>query len=72
MIDIRKPPDYCLCKEHPRGRHKARVLRAALGLRQDDATWMRDVLLEAAGVHEAEYVATDGWGEQWRLDAPIV
>ena len=72
IVDIPKLADYCLSEEPPRGRHKARLFRAALGLRQDDAARLRDVLLEAAGVHEAEYVATDGWGEQWRLNAPIV
>ena len=37
ILDIRKIEDYCLSPAHPRGRHKARVFRDALGLRQDDA-----------------------------------
>lgn len=71
IIDIRKLADYCVSKTHPRGRNKARVFQAALGLGRGDAAWLRDVLLAAATVNEAEYAATDAWGEQWRLDAPV-
>jgi Domain of unknown function (DUF6883) len=42
IIAIRKIEDYCLNPSHPRGRHKARVLREALGLQQSDAAWLRD------------------------------
>ena len=72
VVDIRKLADYCLSETHPRGRHNARVFRADLGLRLYNADWLRDVLLAAARVNEAEYLATDAWGEQWRLDVRIV
>jgi hypothetical protein len=48
VLDIRKIEDYCLSPSHPRGRHKARVFREALDLDRNDASWLRDVLLEAA------------------------
>ncbi len=32
VVDIAKLRDYCLNPAHPRGRHKARVFAAALGL----------------------------------------
>jgi len=66
IVEIRKLEAYCLSDTHPRGRHKARVFRAA-----PDAVWLRDVLLDAARTDEAELVSTDAWGEQWRLDVSI-
>ena len=71
MLDIRKIEDYCLNPSHPRGRHKARVFREALGLQRNDAAWLRGVLLEAARSDEAFPIAVDPWGTHWRLDATI-
>jgi hypothetical protein len=71
ILDIRKLEDYCLSPSHPRGRHKARVFRAALGLRRDDAAWLRATLLEAAATGEAVPVSTDAWGTHWQLDVVI-
>lgn len=53
ILDMRKIEDYCLAPSHPRGRHKARVFREALGLQRSDASWLRDALLEAAQSDEA-------------------
>jgi hypothetical protein len=47
---------------HPRGRHKARVFREALGIQQTDAAWLPQILLEAARSSEALELATDTWG----------
>ena len=71
IIDIRKIEDYCLSPSHPRGRHKARVFREALGLQRSDAAWLRDVLLEAVRSSEASEVAVDAWGTYWRVDATV-
>jgi hypothetical protein len=71
LLDIRKIEDYCLNPSHPRGRHKARVFRDALHVQQTDASWLRDVLLEAARSGDAAQVAADAWGAHWRLDARI-
>ena len=68
ILDIRKLEDYCLSPSHPRGRHKARVFRQALGLHQEDAVWLRAALLEAAATGEAVPVTTDAWGTYWQLD----
>lgn len=70
ILDMRKLEDYCLSPSHPRGRHKARVFRHALGLQQEDATWLRAELLKAA-VSGADVVASDIWGTHWQLDAII-
>jgi hypothetical protein len=69
--DIRKIEDYCLNPSHPRGRHKARVFRDALDLQRSDASWLRDVLLEAARSGEAFQLSADFWGSHWRLDATV-
>ena len=71
ILDIRKIADYCLNSSHPRGRHKARVFREALGPQQSGASWLRGALLEAARSGEAFQVSEDAWGIQWRLDATI-
>src|SRR5260370_32829727 len=68
---IRKIEDYCLSPSHPRGRHKARVFREALELRQSEAAWLRDALLGAARSNEASEVGADAWGTHWRLDVTI-
>src|SRR5437870_1917489 len=71
ILDIRKIEDYCLSPTHPRGRHKARVVREALDLQRSDTAWLRNILLEAAHSSEASPIAVDPWGTQWRLDATI-
>lgn len=71
ILDVRKLEDYCLSPSHPRGRHKARVFRQALGLDQKDAVWLRATLLEAAASGEAVPVTTDAWGTYWQLDVII-
>ncbi len=71
ILDIRKVEDYCMSPSHPRGRHKARVFREALGLQRRDAAWLRNALLEAARSSEASLIVVDPWGTHWRLDATI-
>jgi hypothetical protein len=71
ILDIRKIEDYCLNPSHPRGRHKARVFREALGLRRSDAAWLQEILLEAARSNEASQDNADDWGTRWRLDVII-
>jgi hypothetical protein len=71
MLDVRKIEDYCLNPAHPRGKHKARVFREALGIQRSDASWLRDVLLEAARSGEAVQDGEDAWGIYWRVDATI-
>ena len=48
ILDLRKLQDYCLSATHPRGKHKARVFREALGLTGESAEWLRATLLDAA------------------------
>ena len=41
FVDIAKIRDYCLNLSHPRGRHKARVFQASLGITVDDSEELR-------------------------------
>jgi hypothetical protein len=68
IVDIRKIQDYCLSPMHPRGRHKARVFREVLGLRQSDAQWLRKALLDALPRGDAIEVAHDDFGVRFRVD----
>ena len=71
VLDIRKLADYCLNGDHPRGRHKARVFRTALGIGPDDANELRDLLLDGAKTAPATLAQKDGWGEHWRIDVTV-
>jgi hypothetical protein len=71
IVDITKIESYCLSPCHPRGRHKARVFQKVLGLRQEDAGWLRDALLAAAERDDATCMSSDAWGDQWRLDTIV-
>jgi ribosome-binding factor A len=48
VVDIVKLRAYCLNAGHPRGRHKARVFAAALGMSAADAQELQALLLSAA------------------------
>jgi hypothetical protein len=71
ILDRRKILDYCLSPTHPRGRHKARVFRNALGIDGSHCEWLCDVLRRALGEQDAEVVASDRYGVRWRIDAPV-
>ncbi|MBV8664797.1 MAG: hypothetical protein JO107_17065 [Hyphomicrobiales bacterium] len=68
QVDIRKLTDYCLNPDHPRGRHKARVFRDALGLALADAAEFQSLLLAAAREEAATLMDADQWGQRWRVD----
>jgi hypothetical protein len=68
IVDIVKLRDYCLSPDHPRGRHKARVFAAALGLAAADAEFLRQALLGAALSEEASVADADGYGQRYVLD----
>ncbi len=68
LVDIAKLRDYCLDPQHPRGRHKARVFAATLGLAQTDAEFLRDALLRAAREADALVGESDEYGERFTVD----
>ncbi|PDW01167.1 DUF6883 domain-containing protein [Candidatus Viridilinea mediisalina] len=68
IVEIAKLRDYCLNPAHPRGRHKARVFAAALGLTANDAAVLRDALLHAAQTEEATVAEQDAFGQRYVVD----
>jgi hypothetical protein len=70
IVDIRKLEDYCLDPAHPRGRHKARVFKEALGIGRKEAAWLRSTLLAAAAEGQAVELDADSFGRRWRMDVP--
>jgi hypothetical protein len=71
-LDLRKLTEYCLNPGHPRGRHKARVFRDALGIGQADAEELRARFLRAAREGTAVLHERDEWGERWRVDVAML
>ena len=71
MIAIEKLRDYCLNADHPRGKHKARVFRSALGLTSEDAEWLQEEI--AKGILDAECVEVgmDQFGQYFVVDLAI-
>ncbi len=63
-----KLQEYCLSLTHPRGRHKARVFAAILGLTADDAELLRDALLQAAIIEDATPTDQDEFGQRYVID----
>jgi len=71
QIDIAKLRDYCLNPAHPRGRHKARVFLAVLGLRAEHAEQLKRELLRAAREADAVAGRQDVYGTRYSLDFPV-
>ena len=67
-MDAAKLLDYCLNAAHPRGRHKARVFAASLGLTAADANELRDALLKSACSDDAIRGESDGYGQRYVVD----
>jgi hypothetical protein len=71
VVDVAKLCAYCLDRDHPRGRHKARVFAAALGLSRQDAEYLREKLLAAARDNDASKGASDPHGERYTVDLEV-
>lgn len=72
VVELIKLRDYCLSTTHPRGRHKARVFAAVLGLTAADADELRDALLDAARTQGAVATDHDQYGQRYVLDFEVV
>jgi hypothetical protein len=72
VIDARKITDYILSSTHPRGRHKARVFFAALGLLPVDADAIVAALRTAAANEHAVAGETDVHGQRFVIDFEMV
>jgi hypothetical protein len=68
VVEIAKLRDYCLSADHLRGRHKARVFAAVLGLGAEHCDFLRDALLDAARIEEAVGSDKDEYGQRYVVD----
>ncbi|MGC8559700.1 MAG: DUF6883 domain-containing protein [Phycisphaerae bacterium] len=70
VVDIAKLRNYCLCDNHPRGRHKARVFRSRLGITASDARQLQESLLDAARTRQGDLhpADSDEFGRRYVLD----
>jgi hypothetical protein len=71
VVDVRKLRHYCLNNEHPRGQHKARVFRSALGWTAEQAEDVQRRLLEAVLREDASFLGADDYGQRYALDFPV-
>ena len=68
VVDIAKLRDYCLNPFHPRGRHKARIFAAVLGLAQTDAEFSARSCLAQRAEASATEGGADEYGERYVVD----
>ncbi|MCA1566093.1 MAG: hypothetical protein LC803_10745 [Acidobacteria bacterium] len=68
VVEIEKLREYSLNSLHSRGKHKARVFQAALGLTLADADWLRKRLLQAAHEEEASDGMPSPFGMKYVID----
>jgi Domain of unknown function (DUF6883) len=68
IVDWRKIRDYCLSKEHPRGKHKALIFERVLGMTAEDSEELRDALRLAALEREASVGSSDRYGTRYIID----
>jgi hypothetical protein len=68
VIDPHKLEDYSLSNEHPRGKHKARVFLATLGVSAEDAAELDRVIKWAVTKEECIRGESDRFGERYIVD----
>lgn len=72
VVDVKKLSEYCLNPEHPDGQHKARVFKAALGIRLENVEELKLALLEAIQVNEAITDKSNQYGQKYVVDFTMV
>lgn len=71
VVEIEKLRDYSLNPNHPVGKHKARVFKAALGITLSDAEWLRERALEIALSDDAIPGAASVFGDKYVIDSVL-
>ncbi|MEO8435260.1 MAG: DUF6883 domain-containing protein [Pyrinomonadaceae bacterium] len=71
VVEIEKLRNYSLNPNHPVGKHKARVFKAALGITLKEAQWLRDRALEIAVRNDAKSATASVFGEKYVIDCVI-
>ena len=68
VVPLEKFTEYALNPEHPSGRHKARVFKAALGLTFEDAAFLQETVKKLASTHDATPQEPSAYGERYVID----
>ena len=71
VVDSRKLINYVLNFEDPRGRHKARVFKSALGYTAENANELSRAVLAAAAENECLLGELDFYGQRYTVDCRI-
>jgi hypothetical protein len=71
VLEVEKLRDYCLSETHPRGKHKARVFAATLGITSENAEELRMLILRAIQYEEAELGEQDEYGQRYIVDVRV-
>src|SRR5437016_14171672 len=71
VVEIEKLRDYSLNPNHPVGKHKARVFRAALGITLTEAEWLRGRAFEAAINGDAGVQSPSVFGDKYVIDSVL-
>lgn len=72
IIQMEKLTDYCLNPSHSRGKEKARVFAAVLGITQDRAGELADLVRQAAIDGDITKQEQTIFGQYYRVDWPIL
>lgn len=67
-VPLAKLADYALSPTNPEGKHKARVFRSALGLKREDAEWLRSQIVAAILHAEATEGMPTEYGSRYVVD----
>ena len=70
-VAIEKLKDYCLNPFHPVGKDKALVFRSALGLTDQDADYLKRMIIEKLPESEAVLEKEDQYGKRYTVDMKI-
>ncbi|MGG6296679.1 DUF6883 domain-containing protein [Leptolyngbya sp. AN02str] len=71
VIDLDKLRNYSLNPQHPRGKHKARLFAAILGLSAEDAELLQSYIRQAIQTHRAIPTLHDEYGQRFIVDFPL-
>ena len=72
FVDINKLRSYSLDQNHRRGKHKARLFSAILGMTAQDAEELKAILLAAATTYSAIAKPPNEYGERYVIDFPLM
>jgi hypothetical protein len=71
VIPIAKLLGYCLNPNHPKGKHKARVFKSALGITTNNVEQLVRLIQRAAVQGEVVQARTTDFGQEFKLDCLV-